>query len=40
MLDWWLYRRWFSDVRADAVAKLDAVLLLLLATCVAALVVR
>jgi hypothetical protein len=40
MLDWWLHRRWFAQVHPDAVAKMDAALVLLVATCLAALVLR
>ena len=40
MLDWWLHRRWLAEVRPDAVAKMDAALVMLVATCVAALILR
>jgi hypothetical protein len=40
MLDWWLQRRWLAEVRPDEVAKMDAALVLLVATCIAALVFR
>ena len=40
MIKWWLNRRWYAEVHADALAKIDVAIALFATLAVAALMVR